>query len=195
MNIADIKEYDVANGQGVRLSVFVSGCPHHCKGCFNEETWDYNYGTPFTEETITDITHILENHIDIYDGITILGGEPLCKENISVVSKLVSEIISKFPILTIWIYTGYTLEEISKLYESSPEESSALHSILRSIDILVDGRFVESKKSLKLKFRGSSNQRIINVPETIKRKQIVLSDLMNLESPTGMDELKSTLEY
>ena len=155
MNIADIKEYDVANGQGVRLSVFVSGCPHHCKGCFNEETWDYNYGAPFTEETITDITHILENHIDIYDGITILGGEPLCPENISVVSKLVSEIISKFPILTIWIYTGYTLEEISKLYESSPKESSALHSILRSIDILVDGRFVESKKSLKLKFRGS----------------------------------------
>ena len=195
MNIADIKEYDVANGQGVRLSVFVSGCPHHCKGCFNEETWDYNYGVPFTEETITDITHILENHIDIYDGITILGGEPLCQENISVVSKLVSEIISKFPILTIWIYTGYTLEEISKLYESSPDKSSALHSILRSIDILVDGRFVESKKSLKLKFRGSSNQRIINVPETIKRKQIVLSDLMNLESPTGMDELKSTLEY
>lgn len=195
MNIADIKEYDVANGQGVRLSVFVSGCPHHCKGCFNEETWDYNYGAPFTEETITDITHILENHIDIYDGITILGGEPLCQENISVVSKLVSEIISKFPILTIWIYTGYTLEEISKLYESSPDKSSALHSILRSIDILVDGRFVESKKSLKLKFRGSSNQRIINVPETIKRKQIVLSDLMNLESPTGMDELKSSLEY
>ena len=195
MNYADIKQYDVANGQGVRLSVFVSGCPHHCKGCFNEETWDYNYGVPFTEETITDITHILENHIDIYDGITILGGEPLCQENISVVSKLVSEIISKFPILTIWIYTGYTLEEISKLYESSPDKSSALHSILRSIDILVDGRFVESKKSLKLKFRGSSNQRIINVPETIKRKQIVLSDLMNLESPTGMDELKSTLEY
>lgn len=195
MNIADIKEYDVANGQGVRLSVFVSGCPHHCKGCFNEETWDYNYGTQFTEETITNISHILENHIDIYDGITILGGEPLCPENISVVSKLVSEIISKFPILTIWIYTGYTLEEISKLYESSPEESGALHSILRSIDILVDGRFVESMKSLKLKFRGSSNQRIINVPETIKRKQIVLSDLMNLESPTGMDELKSTLEY
>lgn len=195
MNIADIKEYDVANGQGVRLSVFVSGCPHHCKGCFNEETWDYNYGTPFIEETITDITHILENHIDIYDGITILGGEPLCPENISVVSKLVSEIISEFPILTIWIYTGYTLEEISKLYESSPDKSSALHSILRSIDILVDGRFVESKKSLKLKFRGSSNQRIIDVPETIKKKQIVLSDLMNLESPTGMDELKSTLEY
>lgn len=195
MNIADIKEYDVANGQGVRLSVFVSGCPHHCKGCFNEETWDYNYGAPFTEETITDITHILENHIDIYDGITILGGEPLCQENISVVSKLVSEIISKFPILTIWIYTGYTLEEISKLYESSPKENSALHSILHSIDILVDGRFVESMKSLKLKFRGSSNQRIIDVPETIKRKQIVLSDLMNLESPTGMDELKSTLEY
>ena len=195
MNIADIKEYDVANGQGVRLSVFVSGCPHHCKGCFNEETWDYNYGASFTEETITEITHILENHIDIYDGITILGGEPLCPENICVVSELVSEIISKFPILTIWIYTGYTLEEISKLYESSPKESSALHSILRSIDIMVDGRFVESKKSLKLKFRGSSNQRIINVPETIKRKQIVLSDLMNLESPTGMDELKSTLEY
>ena len=195
MNIADIKEYDVANGQGVRLSVFVSGCPHHCKGCFNEETWDYNYGVPFTGETMSKITNILENHIDIYDGITILGGEPLCPENISVVSELVSGIISKFPILTIWIYTGYTLEEISKLYESSPDKSSALHSILRSIDILVDGRFVESKKSLKLKFRGSSNQRIINVPETIKRKQIVLSDLMNLESPTGMDELKSTLEY
>ena len=195
MNIADIKEYDVANGQGVRLSVFVSGCPHHCKGCFNEETWDYNYGVPYTGETVTKIAHILENHIDIYDGITILGGEPLCPENISVVSELVSEIISKFPILTIWIYTGYTLEEISKLYESSPKESEALQSILRSIDILVDGRFVESMKSLKLKFRGSSNQRIINVPETIKRKQIVLSDLMNLESPTGMDELKSTLEY
>lgn len=189
MNLADIKEYDIANGKGVRLSIFVSGCPHHCKNCFNEETWDFNYGYPYTEQTKNKIIKILQTHENIYDGVTILGGEPLCPENITTVANIISAIRQINPGISIWVYTGYTLEELLNLYEIDLEkvssvnvtdldESIELIIILHSIDILVDGRFLENKKSLKLKFRGSSNQRLIDMKETLKKKEVVLSDMM-----------------
>ena len=172
MNYADIKEYDVANGPGVRLSLFVSGCPHHCKNCFNQETWDYSYGKLFTEIEIFKIISELKKKLGIiYNGVTILGGEPFADNNTSEVLNFVKTLKQEIPDIDIWIYSGYTYEELIKNKDKL--------SLLKEINTLVDGRFVESLKDIKLKFRGSSNQRIINVQDSLSEKKIIIRSEYN----------------
>ncbi len=161
MNYADIKKVDVANGEGVRVSLFVSGCTHQCKGCFNKEAWDFNYGKPFTQETIDKVINYLDN--PYISGLTILGGEPLEHENQKGLLPLLKKVKEKFPEKNVWCYTGYRydkdiMEKMYKNWKETPE-------VLSYIDVLVDGEFEEDKKDITLKFRGSSNQRIINLKE------------------------------
>ena len=172
MNYADIKNYDISNGPGVRVSVFVSGCNHHCKGCFNECAWDFNYGKEFTEETVNEIIKDLDK--DYISGLTLLGGEPLEYQNQKGLLPLVKKVKEKFPNKNIWCYTGYDFEkDILENMASTWDETTEM---LSYIDILVDGEFVEAKKDVSLRFRGSSNQRIIDVKESLKQKNIILWD-------------------
>lgn len=168
MNYAKINTVDVANGPGVRVSLFVSGCKHHCKGCFNEVAWDFNYGEPFTDE----VFEILEKHLSkpYISGLTILGGEPLDPKNIHQVANIVTKMKTTYPHLNIWVYTGYTFEY---LRTSSSYNMAALYNILDNIDVLVDGPFIESQKDLTLKFRGSSNQRLIDIKMSKKHNKII----------------------
>jgi anaerobic ribonucleoside-triphosphate reductase activating protein len=149
MKYGKINKTDIANGSGVRVSIFVSGCDRHCKGCFNPETWDYNYGKDFSKETIDEIIEAMKP--DYISGLTVLGGEPLAVRNYSWVCWLCMKVKSAYPNKTIWLYTGDTFEEISDL------------SICDYVDVVVDGAFVESQKDLSLEYRGSRNQRIIDV--------------------------------
>lgn len=165
MNYGKIKPVDVANGEGVRVSVFFSGCPHHCKGCFNQELWDYDAGELFSTETILKIIQLCMN--DHISGLSLLGGEPLAPKNIKGVMDLCHIFKRYFPNKTIWCYTGYDWEEIRHLY------------VMKHIDVLVDGQFVEALKDPRLKFRGSSNQRIIDVQKSLDGGKIYLrKDLM-----------------
>ena len=167
MNYATIKYYDIANGPGVRTSLFVSGCNHHCKGCFNEEAQDFNYGQPFTKEVEDEIITTLRN------GLTILGGEPMEIENAKCLVAFLERVRVLRPDLSIWIYTGFTWEE---LMARKKEEKDIVMRIFHVIDILVDGRFVENLKDITLQFRGSSNQRIIDVQKTLNSNDIVIWD-------------------
>lgn len=171
MNYGALKKTDVANGEGVRVSLFVSGCTHHCKNCFNPETWNFCYGKPFTNETEDEIIDALKpNHIK---GLTLLGGEPMEPQNQERLLPLLKRIRKEFGNQKdIWCYTGYTLEK--DLLNKSRARCEYTDEMLANIDTLVDGEFVEELKNLKLKFRGSSNQRIINIPETLKNNEIVL---------------------
>lgn len=164
MNYGNIKYYDISNGDGVRTSLFVSGCNHHCKGCFNEVAWDFDYGFPYTTETTTEILDSLEP--EYISGLSVLGGEPLDPRNVSTVANLIYLTKLKYPEKTIWLYTGYTYEEI--IQDLLFKDKYSYITILSSIDVLVDGKFDESLKDISLKFRGSSNQRIID----IKKSQI-----------------------
>lgn len=171
MNYAEIKNNDIANGVGVRVSLFVSGCPHHCKGCFNEVTWDYNYGKPFDDNVINQIIEMLSQpHIQ---GLTLLGGEPMDPKNQKDILKLLRKIKNnkKIKEKDFWCYTGYLFEDLlnsqGKAYTKYTDE------ILSYIDIMVDGPFILSKKSLSLEFRGSSNQRMIDVQESLKQNKII----------------------
>lgn len=170
MNYADIKQYDVANGPGVRVSIFVSGCTHKCPGCFNQVAWDFDYGTPFTDETIDMIIESLDK--PYIAGFTILGGEPLEPSNQQGLLPLVKKIKESLPNKTIWCYTGFDFEKdvLEKMFKEFPE-TPALFSYL---DIVVDGTFVEELKSLSLRFKGSSNQRIIKVQESLNTGSLVL---------------------
>lgn len=157
MKYGRIKKTDIANGPGVRVSLFVSGCRNHCKGCFQPETWDFNYGEEYDGvNTANEIVKALTP--DYISGLTILGGDPMEPENIDEVTSLCYIVKLLFPNKTIWLYTGYTWEDIRIRY---PE-------ILNYIDVLVDGPFIEDLKDISLAFRGSSNQRIIDVPATLK---------------------------
>ena len=173
MNYADIKNFDISNGPGVRVSVFVSGCNHHCKGCFNECAWDFNYGKEFTEETVDEIIKDLDK--DYISGLTLLGGEPLEYQNQKGLLPLVKKVKEKLPNKNIWCYTGFDFEQdvMGKMKNNWKETEE----LLSYIDVVVDGKFEEEKKDLKLKFRGSSNQRIIDVPQTIKEEKIVKYDI------------------
>ena len=153
MNYATIKKTDVANGPGVRVSLFVSGCTHHCKGCFNSEAWDFHYGQAYTEETEKEI--LLALAPDYIRGLSLLGGEPMEPENRGAVLSLVKKVRERYPQKTIWCYTGYTYEEI----QANPR----LNASLPYIDVLVDGRFEQALFSPYLEFRGSSNQRILKL--------------------------------
>ena len=167
MNYATIKKFDIANGPGVRVSLFVSGCRHYCKNCFNKEAWDFNYGAPFTDTVMEEILDACKaNHIT---GLSLLGGEPFEKENRAGLIALLKEFRKRYPEKNVWCYTGYVLDE--ELLKTG--ESDALE-LLSLIDVLVDGRFVEELKNLALMFRGSSNQRIIDVPQTLEKGEVVL---------------------
>lgn len=173
LNYGAIKKNDIANGIGVRVSLFVSGCTHHCKGCFNKETWDFNYGNEYTEQTQKEIlTALSPSHIT---GLTLIGGEPMEPVNQRVLVQLAKNVKQKFPQKNIWCYTGYTLEK--DLLSESRARCEVTDELLSYIDVLVDGEFQENKRNLMLKFRGSENQRIILLPETLKSGKIVLSEL------------------
>lgn len=173
MNYSVIKNCDIANGEGVRVSLFVSGCRNKCKECFNPETWDFNYGKPFTTDTEEEILNLLKP--DYIKGLTLLGGEPFEKENQPALIKLLKRVREKYPNKDIWCFTGFTLDK--ELLGESRASGENCNKLLSLIDTLVDGRFVLSLKNLKLKFRGSSNQRIIDVQQTLKTGEIVLSNL------------------
>ncbi|CDA29725.1 MULTISPECIES: anaerobic ribonucleoside-triphosphate reductase activating protein [Eubacterium] len=170
MNYADIKRYDVANGPGVRVSVFVSGCTHRCPGCFNEEAWDFNFGKPFTQETIDYIIDLLKP--DFYKGITFLGGEPLEHVNQQGLLPLARKIREVYPEKSIWCFTGYDFEKdvLGRMINEWPETKE----LLSYIDVLVDGEFIEAQKDLSLVFKGSANQRHILVQESMKSGSLVL---------------------
>lgn len=169
MNYADIKRVDVANGEGVRVSVFVSGCNHHCKGCFNQCAWDFNYGNKFTEQEIDKVLNYLDH--DYISGLSLLGGEPLEPKNQEGLLPLVKKVKEKFPNKNIWCYTGFDFEK--DVVGKMAKESQLSNELIRYLDVVVDGKFEEDKKDLKLRFRGSSNQRIIDVKESLKENKIV----------------------
>lgn len=170
MNYADIKYYDIANGPGCRISIFVSGCEHKCPECFNEEAWDFNYGKPFTYVELLKVSDMLRK--PEISGLTFLGGEPMHPRNVFGVALMMRSLVPIVKELdkTIWLYSGYTIDELhARLhdYDTMVEITSATKYILNNIDVLVDGRFDRNLKSLSLKFRGSSNQRIIDMKKSV----------------------------
>ena len=169
MNYANIKWYDVANGPGVRVSLFVSGCTHHCKHCFNEETWDFNYGRPFSETEVDQIVEYLKP--DYVAGLSVLGGEPFEPSNQEGLLPLLQAVKKEYPEKDIWCYTGYLFDK--QILEDMCRKSEVTRQMLSCIDILVDGRFVEEKKNLKLRFRGSENQRIIDVKKSLEQGRVI----------------------
>ncbi len=170
MNYATIKPFDVANGPGIRVSLFVSGCTHRCKGCFNEEAWDFSYGEKFTQKEEEKILEALApDHIK---GFSLLGGEPFEPSNQKVLCELLPKIKERYPHKDIWCYTGYDFEK--DLLSGRLCDIGITMKMLSCIDILVDGKFVEEKKNLKLRFKGSENQRIIDVRKSLKENRIIL---------------------
>jgi len=163
---------DVANGPGLRTSFFVSGCTHRCEGCFNEETWDFKFGEEYTKEVEDKIVESLKP--TYIAGLTILGGEPMEPSNQRYIRPLLERIRREVPHASIWIYSGYTYGELVDSNNKRCHTEDTM-PILEMTDVLVDGEFVLEKKDISLKFRGSSNQRIIDVPATLKKGEIVLS--------------------
>lgn len=172
MNYATIKKFDIANGPGVRVSLYVSGCRNHCKNCFNPETWDFNYGEPFTKEVEDEIIAALKP--DFIEGFTLLGGDPFEPENQKVLAPFMERLRAEFPEKSFWCFTGYDYER--DLLTGKLGDLDTVMKILRTLDVLVDGRFVESLKDLNLRFRGSSNQRIILVKPSLEQDEVVLWD-------------------
>lgn len=172
MNYAVIKKFDIANGPGVRVSLFVSGCRHRCKNCFNAEAWDFSYGNPFESSTLDEIiTALSPRHIQ---GFSILGGEPFEPENQECVCEILQKIRAELPDKDIWCYTGFEFD--SQLLAGTVGDKETVKKILRNIDVLVDGKFVEELKSPDLIFRGSSNQRIIDVQKSLEKGEVVWLD-------------------
>ena len=168
MNYATIKNCDIANGTGVRVSLFVSGCTHHCKGCFNAEAWDFNYGEPFTKEVENEILDMLKP--DYIKGLSLLGGEPFEPQNMACLVPFLEKYKKLYPQKNIWSYSGYTFEEMT---EGKLSKDPNTAKMLGMIDILVDGEFVEAKRNLMLKFRGSENQRLLDVKESLAQGKAV----------------------
>lgn len=166
MNIADIKKFDVANGTGVRTSVFVSGCEHNCKGCFNQIAKDFAYGEEFNGEVLELINTYVSNENVV--GLSILGGEPMNPKNLEGVFTIITYIKAHNPNKSIWLWSGYTYDELIA------RKCMLTISILQSIDVLVDGKFDINKKDLTLKYKGSSNQRVIDIPLSLKENKIIL---------------------
>lgn len=172
MNYATIKKYDVANGPGVRVSLFVSGCTHHCKGCFNPETWDFGFGDPFTPAVEDEILEALAP--SYIKGFSLLGGEPFEPANQAPLCALLERIKATYPDKTVWCYSGYLFDR--ELLAGKVGDLSLVRRMLACIDVLVDGEFVLEKKNINLRFRGSSNQRILCVPDSLARGEAVLWD-------------------
>ena len=163
MKYAQIREMDVTNGNGIGVALFTQGCPYHCKNCFNQETWDFNKGTDWTKETENRIIELLKPKY--ITRLTILGGEPLIERNIEPLTALLKRVKSVYPDKQVWLYTGGNFEVLEGLYEE----------IFRYIDILIDGRYIDDLRDYKLKWRGSSNQRIIDVQASLKSGNVTFS--------------------
>ena len=173
MNYGTIKHCDIANGVGVRVSLFVSGCTHHCRECFQPETWDFAYGEPYTRETEDELLRLLAP--SYIDGLSLLGGEPMEPQNQRELVKLLRRVKAELPDKNVWCYSGYTLE--TDLLSPSRARCEVTDELLSMIDILVDGEFVLEKKNISLSFRGSENQRIIDLKATLKSGRTVVLDL------------------
>ena len=168
MNIANIKRVDIADGPGVRVSLFVSGCTHHCKGCFQPETWDFAFGSPYTADTEQQIIEWLKPHY--IRGLTLLGGEPFEPDNQRVLVSLLERIRNELPAKDIWCYSGYTFEELTG---ESRARCEVTDRMLSKLDVLVDGEFILEQRNLMLRFRGSDNQRLLDVPMSLAAGQPV----------------------
>lgn len=165
MRYASVRKMDISNGEGVGVALFVQGCPEpHCYNCFNTQTWDFNGGKEWTEEIKNKFLELIDK--PYIKRITLIGGEPLADENVQDILDLVNEIRLSFPDKTIWIYSGYTIEDIVN--------TPIRKEIIKQCDVLVDGRYIDSERDITLKWRGSKNQRVIDLKETFKQKQIVL---------------------
>jgi anaerobic ribonucleoside-triphosphate reductase activating protein len=173
MNYGEIKKYDIANGEGVRVSLFVSGCTHHCKGCFNQEAWDFTFGKEFTEKTENEMIEALSP--DYINGLTLLGGEPFEKQNQRVLLPFLKKVKQLFPQKSIWCYTGYTFE--SDLRTESRARCECTDEMLGLIDVLVDGEYREGQRDISLPFRGSANQRIIDVKNSLESGTVHIKKL------------------
>ncbi len=171
MKYAKIKKCDVANGPGVRVSLFVSGCNHHCKNCFNREAWDFNYGKEFTEDEQNEIIENLKP--EYITGLSLLGGEPFERTNQEGLVPLIKKVKEKYPNKKIWCYTGFTFDNqiIGEMIKKEGRKTTK--EMLENIDYIVDGKFVEELKDPKLRFRGSSNQRIIDVKKSLRENKII----------------------
>ncbi len=177
MKYAKIKKCDVANGPGVRVSLFVTGCNHHCKNCFNKEAWDFNYGDDFTQKQESEIIEDLKP--DYITGLSLLGGEPFEKTNQEGLVPLIKKVKETYPNKEIWCYTGFTFDKQILGQMIGEEHRETTKEMLDNIDYIVDGRFVDELKDPKLRFRGSSNQRIIDVKKSLAQNQIVIWDGLN----------------
>lgn len=166
MRYAKIRKMDISNGEGVRVSLFVQGCSFHCKNCFNQETWDFNGGKEFTTAEIQKIIELANK--DYIAGLSVLGGEPLHNNNVDEVFHIVATFKEKFPNKDIWLWTGFKFEDAIK--------DSKRKFILRNVDVLIDGQFEEDKKDLTLKWRGSSNQRVIDCKKSLLENKIILKE-------------------
>ena len=177
MRYASIRNLDISNGEGVGVSLFVQGCPFHCKNCFNSETWDFNGGKEWTKETKNKFMKLIDR--PYINRISVLGGEPLAEQNLDEVLSLIKEIHISFPEKTIWLYTGFKIEDIIKQeqYEKVsgiPDVWSKRWEIITNVDVLVDGEYIDEQKDLTLKFRGSRNQNCIDVKQSLAQNKIIL---------------------
>lgn len=170
MYYGEIKKTDIANGEGVRVSLFVSGCTHRCEGCFNPETWNFCYGREFTQETEKELLNALSP--DFINGLTLLGGEPFEPQNQRALVPFLKKVREQYPNKSIWCYTGYLFDE--ELLKDSRARCEVTDEMLSMIDVLVDGEFRQELKNITLKFRGSENQRIINVKKSLEAGETVL---------------------
>ena len=179
MYYGEIKNCDIANGEGVRVTLFVSGCTNHCKNCFQPQTWDFCYGQPFTEETQQHLLDLLSP--SYIHGLTLLGGEPFEPENQRALLPFLRRVKAAYPEKTIWAFSGFTLEEMRQ--DGSHPRCEVTDELLSMLDVLVDGRFVEELKDISLRFRGSRNQRLIDMKKTLAAGEIVL--LPDLDRKVG----------
>jgi len=170
MHYGTIKKFDIADGEGVRVTLFVSGCTNMCEGCFQKETWDFHYGSPYTEETEKEILEALNS--DFIQGLTLLGGEPFEIENQKVLVKLLKKVRGVYPDKDIWSYTGFVYDK--DLLEGQRRHCEVTDEMLGYLDVLVDGPFMIDKKNIMLKFRGSENQRVIDMKKTLATGKVVL---------------------
>ena len=172
MNYATIKWTDIANGEGVRISLFVSGCTHRCKNCFNEIAWDFTYGNPFDEAVEQQILNELSSNY--IAGISLLGGEPLEPLNQKALLPFLKKVKAQYPHKTIWCYTGYVFDETTGGLRESSKNTGFTKELISLCDVLVDGAYIEELKDIRLKFRGSANQRVIDVQKTLQQGECVL---------------------
>lgn len=175
MRYAQIRSMDISNGEGVGVSLFTQGCPFHCFNCFNSEAWDFNGGKEWTEETKNRFLELIDR--PYIKRVSILGGEPLADQNLDGILSLTKEIRLLFPDKTIWLYTGFTFEKLlSPLLLNqlpTPEENKRIE-IIRSIDVLIDGEYVDEQRDITLKWRGSKNQRAIDIQKSLAERKVIL---------------------